>query len=329
MKKKILVLRGGPSSEYEVSLKTGRSVIDELSKKEEQYDVQDIVIDKNGDWILDGMIVEPAIICRSFDCVFNAMHGEYGEDGQVQKILEQINVPFTGPRRLGATLSMNKAVSKDIYKQNGIKTPLHKVLTRPESENVEAGIEVQAGLVFRTFPMPVIIKPLGLGSSVGIAIANNYEQLKNEMKKAYVNNQKIMIEEFIQGKEATVGVVEGFRDQEIYPMLPIEIRVPSEYNFFDFDAKYSGKTEEISPGQFSSEESKQMQRIAQLAHEALGLRHYSRSDFIIHPTRGIYILETNSLPGLTPESLLPKSFEPVGSNYSEFLDHVIALALGE
>lgn len=327
MKKKILVLRGGPSSEYEISLKTGRSVLDALSKKEDRYDVKDVVIDKTGDWIIDGIAVDPSVACRNVDCVFNAMHGEYGEDGQVQKLLETFRVPFTGPRRLGATLSMNKAIAKDIYKQNGIKTPIHKVLTKPDSADVEAGIEVQAGLVFRTFPMPVIVKPVGLGSSVGISIANNYQELKTQMKKAYEVQDKIMVEEFIQGKEATVGVIEKFRDQQMYALLPIEIRIPQEATFFDFDSKYSGKTEEISPGQFSVEESHQMQEMAKLAHDILGLRHYSRSDFIIHPKRGIYILETNSLPGLTTESLLPKSFEPVGSNYEEFLEHIIELAL--
>jgi D-alanine-D-alanine ligase len=326
MRKKVLVLRGGPSSEYEVSLKTGKSVIGQLA---DDYDVTDIVIDKNGEWISGGMIVKPEIVCRNVDCVFNAMHGEYGEDGQIQEILESLQVPFTGPKRMGATISMNKVATKDIYKRHGIKTPLHKVLTKPDSESVEAGIEVQAMLVFRTFPMPVIIKPVGLGSSVGITIAKNYEQLSNAMKNAYNDHDQIMVEEYIEGREATVGVVDNFRGKKVYALLPVEIRIPEEYEFFNYDAKYSGKTEEISPGNFNKKESEAMQEIAALAHEALGLRHYSRSDFIIHPRRGIYILETNSLPGLTEESLLPKSFEPIGSNYKEFLNHIIGLVLGE
>jgi D-alanine-D-alanine ligase len=326
MNKKILVLRGGPSSEYEVSLKTGKSVIEKLSNK---YEVTDVVIDKNGDWLVSGLIVKPEVICRNVDCVFNAMHGEYGEDGQVQEILEVLGIPFTGPKRLGAVLSMNKASSKEVYKQHGIKTPLHKVLKKPDTENEEAGIEVQAMLVFRTFPMPLIIKPVGLGSSVGIEIVKTYDDLVQTMVKLYEQYDELLIEEYIEGREATVGVIDRFRDDKVYALLPIEIKVSDDYKFFDYDAKYSGGTEEISPGNFSKDESEAMQEVARLAHEVLGLRHYSRSDFIIHPKRGIYILETNSLPGLTEESLLPKSFEPVGSTYEEFLDHVITLALEE
>ena len=321
--KKIVIVRGGPSSEYDVSLKSGKSVIDELS---DIFEITDIVIDKTGAWLHEGLEVKPEHVCRNADCVFNALHGEYGEDGQIQSILERLSVAFTGPRRLGATLSMNKASTKEIYKQHGIKTPLHKVLSRPDTE---AGIEVQATLIFQTFPMPIIVKPVGLGSSVGISIARDFKTLVETLKSLYIDHDKVLLEEYISGREATVGVVDKFRDQKIYPFLPIEIRVKSPSGFFDYEAKYSGETEEISPGNFTREENKLMQEIAVKAHDILGLRHYSRTDFIIHPRRGIYVLETNSLPGLTKASLLPKSFEPVGTDYKTFLEHVIGLALEE
>jgi D-alanine-D-alanine ligase len=319
MKKKIAVIRGGPSSENEVSMKTGRTVIDELGK---DHDVLDIVIDKQGVWICQGREVKPDVICRTCDLVFNALHGEYGEDGQVQRILEQTGVPFTGPRKMAAALSMNKAQTKEIYKQFGIKTPLYKIVNRKDGDVNKIAIEI-----FRGFTMPVIIKPVSLGSSVGISIARDYKTLLDTLISLFIRFDQLLVEEYIQGKEATVAVVENFRGKYIYSFLPVEIRIPNTCQFFDYEAKYSGKTEEICPGSFSLEESKAMQDFAAKAHEALGLRHYSRTDFIINSRRGIYAIETNSLPGLTKESLLPKSLQPVGSNYKEFIDHVVWLAL--
>jgi D-alanine-D-alanine ligase len=134
-----------------------------------------------------------------------------------------------------------------------------------------------------------------------------------------------MVEEFIRGKEATCGVVEKMRDHDLYPLMPVEIR-PKGKKMFDYDAKYSGETEEICPGNFNNEEKLELHRLAQLAHRELGLRHYSRSDFIVSP-RGVYYLETNTLPGLTTESLLPKELAASGLQYPNFLEHLINLAL--
>lgn len=318
MKRKIAVLRGGPSSEYEVSLKTGKSVISAL---QDFHNVTDIIVDKNGDWYVGGFLKKPHEAVRGADVVFNAMHGEYGEDGKVQQLLEVMGIPFTGPKTFSAAISIDKAKTKEIYKQHNIKTPHSKVLVKNRP------IEEIAYELFRSFPMPVIIKPLSSGSSVGILIAKDYRSLVSALEISFNNSVKVLIEEYINGQEGTVGVVDGFRGQKHYAMFPVEIKPPKDKDFFDYQCKYDGSTEEICPGNFRAEDSKAMQEIAKLAHQVLGLRHYSRSDFIIHPRRGIYILETNSLPGLTKESLLPKSFEPVGTNYREFLEHVIGLAL--
>jgi len=317
MKKKIVILRGGPSSEYDVSMRSGRDVMDELV---DLYNIIDIVVDKEANWFSKGIQATPLNVCATVDLVFNAMHGEYGEDGQVQKILEDLQIPFTGSTSIASALSMNKALSKDVYQKFGIKTPIYKVLTKPDT--VE-GIEFQAKLVFQSFPMPLIIKPVGLGSSIGVSIARDWASLLDTLTTLYMTYDKVLIEEYIEGREATVGIVDNFRDKKNYSLLPIEIKTPEKSDFFDYDAKYSGETEEISPGNFNNEETKLLQKLSIKAHQSLGLRHYSRSDFILHPNRGIYILETNSLPGLTKESLLPKSFEPIGSSYREFLEHTI------
>lgn len=320
IRKKIAVLRGGPSSEYEISLVTGKTILDELA---DDYDLVDVLVDKNGSWYVNGFEKKPQEAIKSADLVFNAMHGEYGEDGKVQQLLENLKVPFTGPGSLSAAMAMNKERAKEVYKKHGIKTPLHKVISQPDTEE---GIEFQAMLVFKNFPMPVVLKPVDKGSSVGVSVARTFDSLKDTMKSLYAaGNAKILIEEYIEGKEATVGVIEEFRNKKKYAMLPIEIRTPKTKSFFDYDSKLTGEAEQICPGNFGLSEKEELQKIAELAHEILGLRHYSRSDFIVHPKRGIYLLETNSLPGLRQVDPLVRSFEPVGLSMRDFLVHVIEL----
>jgi D-alanine-D-alanine ligase len=318
--KKVIVLRGGPSSEHEVSLKSGKSVISQLQN---DYKITDVVIDKEGNWIVSGIIVEPHKITRDIDCVFNAMHGEYGEDGTVQKLLEQLKVPYTGSGVLGSVMAMNKALAKDIYKQHGIKTPIHKVINK--TDNID-GVAME---LYNTFPMPAVLKPVASGSSVGVSIVRDFQGLRDTLISLFLRYDKVLIEEYIEGKEATVGILEEFRDQKHYALPAVEIRKPSDREFFDYEAKYNDISQELCPGEFSPAEKELMQEMAQKSHKALGLRHYSRTDFRIHPKRGIYALETNSLPGLTDQSLMPKSLEPVGVQYKEMLDHLINLAISQ
>lgn len=317
---RVAVLRGGPSSEYDVSLKTGGNVLRHL-EKHDKYSPQDILISKDGRWHIAGMPAEPDRIIRNSDVVFNALHGEYGEDGKVQQILDSFAIPYTGSGSFPSAVGMNKVMSKKAFKIYGIRTPLHAVLN-------ESFLDKERLLeFFRSFPQPCVIKPVSAGSSVGVSVVYTFADLEPAIVSALRYSPQAMAEEFIEGKEATCGVVDHFRGHEIYSLLPIEIRKPKGKKLFDFDAKYGGGTQEICPGNFSSEEKEQLQRAAAQAHKALGLRHYSRSDFIVTKRRGIYILETNSLPGLTNESLLPKSLKAVGCEMPHFLDHLITLAL--
>lgn len=319
-RKKIAVLRGGPSSEHEVSLKSGRAVIDALKDKN---DILDVIIDKKGKWFVNGMEKSPTETIRLMDVVFNAMHGEYGEDGQVQEILEMLGVPFTGPKKMGATISMNKHHTKEILKKAGIKTPHHKNYDLKSEDEINE----TSRKIFNSFSFPLVLKATSKGSSVGVYIIQNMQDLREALCKLYQESPNFICEEYITGKEGTVGVIDCFRGDKIYSLLPIEIIPPESKKFFDYECKYDGSTKEICPGNFSKLESKEMQEIAKKAHELLGLRHYSRSDFIVHPRRGVFFLETNSLPGMTSESLLPKAVSAVGSSYKEFLEHVIDLAI--
>ena len=315
---RIGVLRGGPSSEYEVSLKTGSSVLKNLPDK---YHPIDIFIDKGGVWHIHGIPNEPHEIFQKVDAVFNALHGEYGEDGKVQKILDTFSIPYTGSKTLPSAVGMNKALAKNVFKSHGIKTPYHRVESKSE-DIAEIAIRL-----FKTFPMPAVVKPVASGSSVGVSIAYDFQELKDALSKAFEYSDTALVEEYIKGREATCGVVDNFRGRDIYSLLPIEIIKPEKSEFFDYDAKYCGGSQEICPGNFSQKEKEAIQELAVAAHKALGLRHYSRSDFIVSPRRGIYILEVNTLPGLTDESLLPKSLNAVGCSLPDFLDHLITLAL--
>jgi D-alanine-D-alanine ligase len=316
------VLRGGPSDEYEVSLKTGASVLNNLSQ--EKYNPVDILIDRKGIWHVGGKPVKQFEALAHVDIVFNALHGNFGEDGKLQHILENHHVKFTGSKSFASALGMNKTMSKEVYNKNKIKTPLYRTVDK--NENSEIDIEKIINQIFHTFPLPIVIKPVSSGSSVGVSIINDYRLLKDALDTAFKHSDSVMIEEYIKGKEATCGVIDNFRDCEFYTLPPIEIR-PHNGKLFDFEAKYEGKSDEIVPGNFSEEEKKEIERLAIEAHKALGLRHYSRSDFIIHPKRGIFILESNTLPGLTDESLLPKALHSVGASLSHFLDHIVGLAI--
>jgi len=311
------IIRGGPSSEYEVSLKTGGSVLEHLPA---HYHKEDILITRDGVWHFQGEPISPYNLPNYIDVAFLCLHGEYGEDGQVQKILESIGLPYTGSGSLASALGMSKLHSKNYLLSHGVKMPKHV--------NVLAGDDIllRAREIFLKFAPPYIIKPNDRGSSVGLFLVKNVHDLSEAIKSCLKVSDSVLVEEFVRGKEATCGVVEKMRGQKIYPLMPVEIRPPKGKELFDYEAKYTGITEEICPGNFTDTEKEEIMRLTTLIHQHLDLRHYSRSDFIISP-RGVYFLETNTLPGLTSESLLPKELKSAGIAYPDFLEHLINLAL--
>lgn len=313
------VLRGGPSAEYEVSLKTGGSVLAHLPR--EKYQPHDILLTRDGVWHSNGLPTQPARLVHTVDVIFNALHGTYGEDGGVQRVLDSVKIPYTGSGAYASAIAMNKAVAKEHFASAGLKVPRHITVRDGDAE------DRVAQNVFRTMAPPWVVKPLDNGSSVGVKIAKTIQELASALREALTISSTALVEEYIRGKEATCGVVEGYRGQEVYALFPVEIIPPTDKPFFDYEAKYSGISRELCPGRFSEREKEILQNMAITAHKSLGLSHYSRSDFMLHPTRGIFILETNNLPGLTQESLLPKSLAAVGAPYEHFLDHIVTLAL--
>ncbi len=323
---KVGVLRGGPSAEHTVSLKTGESVLSSLSEK---YEGHDIFLSPQGNWFLDGKTSYPEQAFRSVDVVFNALHGQFGEDGKVQQILETFGIPYTGSGILASAIGMNKMLARETFSSVGLRIP------RAVAVNEDEDIEEAALRIFRKMGPSLVVKPLSSGSSMGVSVVHDYSNLIKSIERAFLGetgvplseSRKIIVEEYIKGKEATCGVIENFKNEKYYALPIVEIVPPDESDFFDYGAKYGGTANEICPANFSKSEKVEMENIAREAHKAVGCRHYSQSDFIISP-RGIYILEINTLPGLTKESLLPRSVEVAGVSYSDFLTHLIEKAVG-
>lgn len=316
------ILRGGIGHEYEVSLKTGASIIKNLAA--DKYQPVDILITRDGTWHLGGKEVAPEYAIRSVDVIFNALHGEFGEDGQVQQILESVRSPYTGSRAVASVLGMDKPKAKEIFKQAGFKVPDGVVIKRDYQTDSEA----VAYDVFQKIAPPWIVKPAGSGSSVGLYLAKTFPELIRAIDACFEISDRVLVEEYVRGKEATCGVVEAFRGQEHYALMPIEIVRPDGAGVWDYNNKYSDDHKIICPGRFTREEKAELERLAIEIHKVLGLSHYSRADFIISP-RGIYVLEVNTLPGMTETSLVPTALKSAGISYEHFLDHIVTLALNK
>lgn len=326
------VVRGGISPEYKVSLDTGGSVLSHLRghKLNDKYKALDILIDREGAWHINGMPLDPNQVGNKVDVIWNALHGDYGEDGKIQQLFDQLGVRYTGSGAFASAVGYNKALTKQRFSHFGIRTPKHMLFPvyMPDIDG-EVNIYAQrcALHVLRNMPPTWITKPVAAGSSVGIHVCSTLDDLIRVFHEHARSKMGLLVEELINGKEASVGVVEGFRGEQHYSLPPVEIRIPKKKSFFDYEAKYSGQSEEVCPGNFTHDEKAELSRLAKLIHKELGLAHYSRSDFIVTRERGIYALEVNTLPGLTDQSLTPRALYAVGSNMAEFIDHVIKLAL--
>ncbi len=315
---KVGVLRGGPSREHEVSVKTGSHV---LKNMPDGFFPVDIFIDKAGMWHVNGVAEKPEKVFRRIDVFWNALHGEFGEDGTLSRMLDSFGVPYTGSGHLPSVFAIHKGHAKAALKRQGVKSPYHKILK-------ESGADKNAILeLWRTLPNPAIVKPMNSGSSLGVSVAKTFAEFAAALEKAWSESDSALVEEYLFGREATCGVIDNFRGQNVYALLPAELLPPAGAKFLDYGGKYGGEMKSINPGRFSSAEKEAMQTIARTAHEVLGLRHYSRSDFIVTPKRGIYFLEVNSLPGLYKGAPYADSLEAVGSSLPEFIGHVLRLAL--
>lgn len=314
------VLRGGASSEYDLSLKTGSAMMRALP--EERYDVRDIFIDKSGVWHLRGMPMQPMRALSQIDVVLNALHGGAGEDGTVQRILERSSVPYAGSRALGSSRSLNKGRAREILLQAGVRMPRGVHFSLEGSDMTTADM---ARAVFSRFGPPYVLKAGSEGSSHGIRFASTVLELPDIIGDILDAHGTIVVEEFLAGDESHTGLVEGFRGEDFYVLPPTHVMKPASARFYDPYAHESGAMRHLVPSNFSHADKQAIAEAMRAAHRALGLGHYSSANFIV-TSHGPYLLELDTTPHLYPGAAFPPMLESVGSSVGEFLEHAINLA---
>ena len=344
----IVVLAGGLSTERDVSISTGTMVCKSLKNKghnavlldaffgydnanndlyrifenakSEEVDNKKIShlapeIDKlkasreEGDTSIIGKnVIE---ICKAADIVFIALHGENGEDGRLQAMFDLMGIRYTGTGYLGSALALNKGLTKQLLDSNNILTPSGKIIKK-HSKEVDSIIE--------SFELPCVIKPCSGGSSIGVSIANTTEELRIAVRSILEYDSEVIVEEYVKGREFSVGVLDG-------KALPI-IEIKPKQGFYDYANKYQhGLTEEICPADLDEESTTKMQEKALNVFKILKLEVYSRIDFILDSKSEMYCLEANTLPGMTPTSLLPQEAAVLGINHEDLCEKIINSSL--
>ena len=302
----VALLSGGISSEREVSINSGRQVFEALDK--EKYEI--IRYDPKTD--IDRLVADAPKI----DVALIILHGLYGEDGTVQGLLDLLNIPYQGSGVLGSAIAMNKVISKQLFQKHGL--PIPEYIVAKKDDTIDAtNCRKQIGL-------PLVVKPAEGGSSVGMSIVKTEDTLKSALEKAFEYDETVLIESYIKGVEIT-GAVIGNKDLQALPIIEI---IPDEkHDFFDYEAKYTaGITQEICPARIDDSLTVRAQTYSKMAHQALSCKGYSRTDMILKDN-DIYVLETNTIPGMTPTSLLPQAANAAGLNFSQLLDRLIELGI--
>ncbi len=305
---RIAVLSGGWSKERGVSIKSGKAVLGALDKEKYEIVSFDPKDDLNILWQQR----------HELDLVFNVLHGKYGEDGRIQGLFEIFGIPFVGSGVLSSAMAMNKRVTKEVYRSVGLRVPKDIILKKEET--------VSIGKIKDSLGTPIVIKPVSEGSSIGISIMENDRDILAGIEKAFLFDREILLEEYVCGREITCAVL-GRSQLETLPLVEI---VPKDtHQFFDFDAKYTaGETNEICPAQIDSHLQNEASEMAQNAHFGLQCRDWSRTDMIIKNDM-IYMLETNTIPGMTETSLVPLAAKGNGWSLGQLLDKMIGTCLAE
>ncbi len=328
-KKHVLVLMGGMSAEYEVSLKSGEQVISHLD--ENVYKVTPVEITRSGEWIFPEAETEYMDISEAIphlrelhpDCVFIALHGPFGEDGRVQGMLDLLGIPYTGSGCAASALAIDKIRSKMIVEEAGIRVPDDMVFTQREwqrdADAIVAAVEKKIGF-------PCVAKNPVQGSSLGMAIPQDSEEFRYSIEDIFGFGYTIMVEKYIEGREFTCGILDLDESTGAVALPVTEIRA-GKSKFFDYHAKYTpNAAEEITPAEISDSLRDRIQEMAICAHKTIGCRGFSRSDMIVSG-EDIYWLEVNTIPGLTETSLLPQAAEAAGISFSDLLGKLVEAAL--
>ncbi|MBM3249253.1 MAG: D-alanine--D-alanine ligase [Candidatus Omnitrophica bacterium] len=298
---RIGVLMGGPSSEREISLKSGHAVEEAL--KGLGLDVTGIDI-KSEDPESNKRLLRD----HGINCAFLALHGRFGEDGAIQEILESLGLPYTGSGVKASRLAMDKIASLEIFRRAGLDVPRFEVVEKNKRPGFNSGLR-----------LPLVIKPATHGSSIGLSIVEKREDLPQALDEAFIYDGRAVVQEYISGRELTVGILEE-------KALPV-IEIIPKTGFFDFQAKYqAGMTEYVVPAKLSDKDAERAQEAALHAHKLLGCFGCSRVDIILSGDSVPYILEINTIPGMTSTSLLPKAAKVTGIDFGGLCLRLLAIA---
>jgi D-alanine-D-alanine ligase len=319
MKKNIAIIMGGYSSEYKISLKSGNVVYETLdASKYTPYRIHIfkdkwVYVDANNDeFTIDkndfSVTVNNSKI--TFDCVFNAIHGSPGEDGFMQAYFKLLNIPQTSCDMYQASLTYNKRDCISTLKPYGIKTA--------ESYYLNLGDKIDADAIVKKVGLPCFVKANKAGSSFGVSKVYKKEDLQNAIDIAFKEDDEIIIESFLDGKEVSVGVITYKGATKVLPITEIV----SENDFFDYEAKYQGKSKEITPARLTEDEETKVTKVAKQVYEVLKMKGFSRSEFIFKNGEP-HLLEVNTVPGLTRESILPQQAAAAGISLSDLFDNAI------
>lgn len=313
----IAIVVGGVSGEHEVSLMSGTEVLAHTDRR--RWSPFVVRVDPDGAWCFPAYDVRGTaerlpigdgikeLLARRPDAVFPVMHGPYGEDGKFQSLLELLELPYVGSPAESSAFAMNKARARDVLSCAGLRVPAGEELVRGQAPTLTA---------------PCVVKPMRMGSSLGLAVVPKPELLADAIADAFRHDERVLIEAFVDGRELTAGILEEVDGTPVALPL-IEIR-PKTSAFFDYEAKYTpGASDEICPAPVSDAIREEVQEIARVAHHALGCRGMSRTDVIVDPAGTPWVLETNTIPGMTTTSLLPQAAAVAGIDFPALIDRLI------
>lgn len=316
--KKVIVLMGGKSEEHDVSLWSGKAVCRALNAK--GYHVMPVTIRKDGSFEVEGEKVlelwEALLLIKRANpyCAFVAMHGPYGEDGRVQAMLDMLDIPYVGSDVTGSALAMDKWLAKCVYRAHGIPTPEALLFQDMEMQDFVEQVE-------KTLGIPCMVKTTRLGSSVGVALAKDRDQLVTLISACKAHGD-VMCEQYRRGRELTCAVLEDPVTFKPFALPVIEI-VTKKHEFFDYESKYDPElSDEICPAQIPENVREEVQELGVKAHKALMLAGFSRTDFI-WDAEGLWALETNTIPGLTDVSLFPKAAKANGIDFEDLISMLV------
>ncbi len=299
----IAVLRGGPATTYDLSLKTGAHVLKNISLTHTPLDV---LISKDGTWHVNGIERTPERILRQVDVAFNALHGLHRMEKSVEEFLHHYSVPHTGPSRYASAISGNHYIAREHLEKEGVDMPAYGIVR--EEQDVFSRIREILSVV----SFPLVVRPISLASSETITLCKTPDALSQAIEVGIKKDGSVIVEEYIAGKSVVCGVINNFRDSPVYTLPPSEVM---------------DNNESVCPSHLKDTIKKQVEDLSKHVHQALNLGPYSQSHFVVHPKKGVYFLHVNTLPTLTSDSIFSKSLEVVGVSQKQFIDHVLALAL--